>query len=174
MERMKYRNTERGPVPVEIERKFLVDTMPEKVDQYPYSVIIQGYVLTGKNGSLRLRKETTAEGKVKYLMTIKRGKGIKKEEIQTVLSQEQFEVMWPAVANFLEKVRFKIPFGKHTIDFDMYKGNRFNGLITAEVEFESVEEAEEFVPPEWFGEEKTDDSQYSNANLAKHGLPEED
>jgi CYTH domain-containing protein len=105
---------------------------------------------------------------------VKKGKGVKKAEIQTTLSQEQFEEMWPAIAYFLEKVRFKIPLGKHTIDFDMYKGNRFEGLMTAEVEFESVEEAEEFIPPDWFGEEKTDDSRYSNANLAKHGLPKED
>ena len=35
-----------------------------------------------------------------------------------------------------------------------------------EVEFNSLEEAEAFIPPAWFGEEVTGNKQYSNAQLA--------
>ena len=46
-------------------------------------------------------------------------------------------------------------------------------LWNAEVEFDSVEEADEYVPPHWFGEEVTMDKRYSNAHLSKFGLPTE-
>ena len=40
-------------------------------------------------------------------------------------------------------------------------------LIIAEVEFPTVEAANAFVPPEWFGEDVTEDPAYSNSNLSK-------
>lgn len=161
-------------MPVEIERKFLVLTVPENVTEYPHSFIAQGYILNGKDGSLRVRKEITSVGKVTHLLTIKRGEGAQRDEIQIPLSEEQFQALWSATTHFLEKVRFKIPFGDHTIDYDMYKGHQFENLMTAEVEFKDLDEANRFAPPEWFGEEKTNDPRYTNANLAQNGVPAEE
>ena len=38
-------------------------------------------------------------------------------------------------------------------------------LKFAEVEFTSVEEAENFAAPDWFGEDVTFDARYQNSNL---------
>ena len=51
-----------------------------------------------------------------------------------------------------------------TIELDVFHG-KLSGLIMAEVEFDSTEDAREFVAPSWFIKEVTLDSRYQNANL---------
>ena len=48
------------------------------------------------------------------------------------------------------------------------------GLVLAEVEFSSRDKSEEFEPPDWLGEEVTDDVRYKNQILAKKGAPVEE
>ena len=43
--------------------------------------------------------------------------------------------------------------------------------MLAEVEFSSREKSEEFKPPDWLGEEVTDDIRYKNQSLAQKGAP---
>ena len=40
-------------------------------------------------------------------------------------------------------------------------------MLLVEVEFESVEQANSFVPPEWFGDDVTNDKRYHNSYLSK-------
>lgn len=49
---------------------------------------------------------------------------------------------------------------------DVFKG-RNEGLRIAEVEFNTVEDAERYVPKKWFDKEVTEDSSYKNINLAE-------
>ena len=51
------------------------------------------------------------------------------------------------------------------INLDIFKG-KLEGLIYAEVEFPSKEEAENFSAPEWFNRELTEEPGNSNADLA--------
>ena len=46
----------------------------------------------------------------------------------------------------------------------------FRGLVLAEVEFSSEEEANAFTPPEWFGEDVTFSSAYHNSTLSRKKL----
>ena len=55
-------------------------------------------------------------------------------------------------------------------ELDVYHGE-LTGLVTVEVEFSSLEEAESFSPPAWFGEDITEDKRYKNKNLARNGRP---
>ena len=71
-----------------------------------------------------------------------------------------------------EKRRFYVPLDGLTAEVDVY-GGPLDGLITAEVEFESVTDSEGFDPPPWFGEEITGDPSYANQALAKDGKPPE-
>ncbi|MBP9483819.1 MAG: adenylate cyclase, partial [Negativicutes bacterium] len=61
--------------------------------------------------------------------------------------------------------------GEHIVSVDIYHGNELTGLAVVEVEFDSLEAAASFVPPNWFGHEVTADQRYKNANLAKSGKP---
>ena len=68
---------------------------------------------------------------------------------------------------FIEKTRYLIPYAeKHTIELDVFHG-ALAPLVLAEVEFSSVEEADAFTPPSWFGEDVTNCSKYHNSNLSK-------
>ncbi len=69
----------------------------------------------------------------------------------------------------IEKTRYDIVInGSLTAELDIYHGN-LAGLLTVEVEFSSLEEAYDFKPLDWFGEEVTEDARYSNSYLAING-----
>jgi CYTH domain-containing protein len=70
----------------------------------------------------------------------------------------------------VEKTRYEAPVRGHTAEIDRYRG-ALAGLVTVEVEFESLEAAAAFEPPGWFGQEVTGDDRYANRRLAVDGLP---
>lgn len=150
----------------EIERKFLVDELPERGLLSPTS-IDQGYLAVGSDGTeIRVRRKGG-----RYYQTVKRGEGLSRLQVEVTLSGEQFEAMWPLTeGRRVEKARYEIPYGGHVIELDVFRGD-LEGLIVAEVEFESVEQSTRFEPPDWFGEEVTEDAGYQNRNLALHGRP---
>ena len=51
------------------------------------------------------------------------------------------------------------------VELDVFEGE-LAPLILAEVEFPSEEEANAFVPPEWFGKDVTFSGDYHNSALA--------
>jgi CYTH domain-containing protein len=69
------------------------------------------------------------------------------------------------------KTRHRIPYGTHLIELDVF-ADTLEGLVFAEVEFDSTEALAAFDPPPWFGREVTDDGRYTNASLSLHGRPD--
>jgi adenylate cyclase len=149
-------------MPREIERKFLVQRLPENLAQYPHDEIQQGYLAVAPGGvQVRLRKK----GAIRSL-TFKRGNRGAREEREIRLSAEQFDALWPATAGRrLGKVRYEVPWNGYTIEIDIYNG-RHDGLVVAEVEFEDEKSCATFAPPDWLGEEVSGKSRYSNVELA--------
>lgn len=62
------------------------------------------------------------------------------------------------------KTRYHVPAGSHVFEVDVFN-DKNKGLVIAEIELSS--EDEEFLKPEWLGEEVTGQPQYYNANLIK-------
>jgi adenylate cyclase len=153
----------------EIERKFLVKEPPENLQQYPSTEILQGYLATTKDGTeVRLRKKAS-----RYFQTVKSGFGLQRGEVEIELSKDQFEQLWQMTeGKRIEKTRHEVADSDVMIELDIYRGNLI-GLIVAEVEFQTVEQAKSFIPPSWFGIEVTEDERFKNRNLAAHGLPDE-
>jgi adenylate cyclase len=151
----------------EIERKFLVSEAPEFLKNLNCNSILQGYLCADSDGNeIRLRRKGE-----KHYLTVKRGSGRIREETEVDISNRQFELLWHLTAGRrVEKKRYEIEYSEHIIELDIYKGN-LSGLRTAEVEFTSQEDAESFSPPDWFGKEITENTGYSNRNLAVNGLP---
>ena len=59
------------------------------------------------------------------------------------------------------------------VEIDVY-GGVLSGLVVAEVEFESIEDARAFVPFDWLGEEISGNARYRNNVLARLGrVPDE-
>jgi adenylate cyclase len=150
---------------MEIERKFLVPALPPDYERYPHAGIVQGYLVLAENGAeVRLRRHGD-----RYVQTVKSGEGRVRNEVEVDLTRDQFEALWQAVSyTAIEKTRYEIPFEGHTIELDVYHG-ALGGLVTAEVEFDSVAASDVFTPPAWFGTEVTEDRRYRNRELARSG-----
>ncbi|MBQ7777988.1 MAG: DUF1653 domain-containing protein [Oscillibacter sp.] len=149
---------------MEIERKFLVKTMPERLEQYPCRRIEQVYLST--KPVIRARRMDDA-----YILTCK-GKGLlTREEHELFLDVEEYgELLKRAEGTPIAKNRYLIPYGDHTIELDVFDPP-FAPLVVAEVEFFSEEEAAAFTPPDWFGEDVTGDPAYTNAALSRRLQP---
>ena len=160
---MKAGSSDNGKISREIERKFLVKRLPANLRHFPSRTIKQGYLAAKSDGSqVRLRKSGR-----NHSLTIKRGRGISRQEIEIHLTRDQFEHLWPATAGYrLTKTRYDVPFGRHTIEIDVYRG-RNEGLVVAEVEFGDERECKRFQPPEWLAAEVSGKSRYSNVRLAR-------
>lgn len=149
----------------EIERKFLVKNLPENVEECLHYNIRQGYIST--DPTIRIRHINNS-----YVLTIKGGGIMKKLEYELPLSAEQFEGLWKKVeGNTIEKTRYVIPLDKGlNAELDIYKGF-LEGFMNVEVEFLTTKDAIMFEPPKWFGQEVTQNPEYSNSSLAKFGIP---
>ena len=143
---------------MEIERKFLVSHLPD-LKGVKYDEIKQGYF------SITPEKRVRKKGEV-YILTEKGEGDLIREEKEEIISAEYGEELFKASKTYIiEKTRYYIPYGEYTVELDIYRG-KHKGLVVAEVEFPSVEEATGFVPPSWFGEDITKDKSYKNMMLA--------
>jgi adenylate cyclase len=153
----------------EIERKFLVTgELPDDLDQYPSEEISQGYVAVADDGTeVRVR----ARGG-DYTLTVKSGPSRARVEEEIEIDERRFESLWSLTADRrIEKRRYLIPAGDQlSIELDVYAGE-LDGLVTAEIEFDSADQAEAFEPPPWIGSDVTGHGGYSNQSLAAHGQP---
>ena len=150
---------------MEIERKFLVSDLPD-LDDTEADEIEQGYLAIGVDGEVRLRRKGE-----KLLLTAKRGGGISRDEAEVDLDREAFERLWPLTeGRRLHKRRHVLPQGDQTIELDVYEGD-LEGLLVAEIEFDTEDEARAFQPPDWIDQEVTGDDRYLNETLATEGRP---
>lgn len=148
---------------MEIEKKYLIHKLPENLETYPRKKIQQAYLCT--NPVVRIRKQDE-----EYILTYK-GKGLMvREEYNLPLNRDAYEhLLQKADGIVLTKTRYLLPLPQGlTIELDVFDAP-YENLRLAEVEFSSEEEANSFVPPEWFGEDVTFSSKYHNNVLS---LPE--
>jgi len=144
---------------MEIERKFLIKKLPEDLASYPYSDLTQAYLNRGPVVRIRKADDT-------YELTYKGSGLLAREEYNLPLNRENFEhLLTKADGHVIEKRRYRIPCGQYTIELDIFKGAH-EGLILAEVEFPTVEEALRFKGPDWFGEDVTHCPEYHNSVMA--------
>ena len=142
---------------MEIERKFLVREMPD-LNGVAHSEIKQGYFSI--NPEKRVRKMDNL-----YFVTEKGEGDMVREEREYEIDEKSAILLFQSSKTYIiEKTRYYLPFESHTIELDIYKG-RHEGLVVAEVEFESEGEALSFTPPHWFGEDITKDKSYKNMVL---------
>ena len=89
-------------------------------------------------------------------------------EYNLPLNQESYEHLLSKIdGRLIKKKRYMIPLsGRLTAELDIFEGE-LAPLILVEVEFSSEEEANSFLPPEWFGEDVTFSGKYHNSQLSK-------
>ncbi len=146
---------------IEIERKFLVsgEGWREEGRGIPFR---QGYL---QHGSCTVRVRTEGE---RGVLTIKGPvHGISRAEYEYEIPFSDAEAMLDTLVDGLviRKVRHTVFYRGKAWVVDVF-GEENAGLIVAEIELESEDEA--FDLPPWVGEEVTHDRRYSNAQLAEH------
>jgi adenylate cyclase len=156
---------ETPPSGVEIERKFVVDRLPAGVGDGER--IEQGYLAIGDDGvEVRVRRRGDHT-----VLTVKSGPGMMRTEEELAIDERRFDSLWPLTeGRRVSKTRHLVPLEGATVELDVYDGAH-EGLLTAEIEFPSLEASEAFEPPAWLGREVTDDRRYANQALALAGAP---
>lgn len=159
---------------MEIERKFTLKKIPENLEKYPCKCIEQAYLNTSP--VIRIRKSDKS-----YYLTYKGNGLISREEYNLPLDQKSYEhMLTKADGNIISKKRYLIPLEnpKFTDDYlpatnpnliielDVFNPP-FAPLVIAEVEFSSIEMANAFIPPEWFDEDVSMNTEYHNSNMSR-------
>ncbi len=149
---------------MEIERKFIPKQLPENLETYPCHEIEQGYLCTSP--TVRIRKMDDS-----YFLTYKSGGMLAHEEYEMPLTKEAYlHLRTKTDGLIITKCRYLIPLEpSHMIELDIFHG-ALEGVTLAEVEFASIEEANAFMPPEWFGEDVTYDSRYYNSAMSRGSI----
>lgn len=146
---------------MEIERKFLVRSLPDDLNSYPHDEISQAYIST--DPVIRIRKKND-----QYILTLKSSGLLARQETEMEISQRSFlHLLSKTEGNTIEKTRYRIPEKDSlTIELDIFHGS-FEGFIMAEVEFPDLDCARSYLPPAWFGKEVTRDPSFHNSFLCR-------
>lgn len=176
---------------MEIERKYLINTLPDNLNSYPFRIIEQGYLST--EPVVRIRRDNDD-----YILTYKSKGLMVREEYNLPLTPDSYEHLKEKIdGRLISKKRYMIPLSSKettkihslepltgpdyierehaasgqpepdlTIELDVFSGE-LAPLILAEVEFPDEESANNFVPPYWFGEDVTFSTKYHNSRLSQ-------
>ncbi|MBQ9607722.1 MAG: CYTH domain-containing protein [Lachnospiraceae bacterium] len=148
---------------MEIERKWRVLELPEDPSQYDCIEMEQAYL--NEHPTVRIRRENTD-----YFLTYKgiSDNDISHTEYNLPITKEAFEHMLPKCdGRVIRKKRYVIPLDSGVLkaELDIFD-EPFAPLMIVEVEFPSLEAADAFAAPSWFGEDVTHDRHFKNAVLA--------
>lgn len=150
--------------PLEIERKYLLSALPDRVRSAPSRQIQQGW-LPGRLLRERLRR-VRDDGGERFYRTIKTGAGLARVEIEEETTAAVFHAMWPLTEGCrISKRRYIVHEGDLAWEVDDFEGR---DLVMAEVELASTDQ--EVPIPAWLREvlvrEVTEEGAYTNLALA--------
>lgn len=146
---------------MEIERKYLVKSIPEHLKDFPCRIMEQGYLNIAP--VIRIRKDND-----NFELTYKSKGLMVREEYNLPLTKEAYEHLLLKIdGRLIKKRRYMIPLeGNLTAELDVFEGE-LAPLILAEVEFPDEDSARTFTPPDWFGEDVTFSGKYHNSHLSR-------
>ena len=153
-------------MPLEIERKFLVNGEPWK--EATGTFMEQGY-LTQNETTVRVRTSSDTAW-----LTIKgMSHGLTRPEYEYEIPLDEATEMLDLFCglNRISKTRYIIPFAGLKWEVDVFEGKN-KGLVMAEVELES--EDVDVKLPEWVTEEVSHDPRFRNSSLLENPWPFED
>lgn len=169
---------------MEIERKFLVRSLPARIERFSHTAIEQGYLCT--EPVVRVRRDGES-----YYMTYKGGGMMARREENLPLTREAYEHLCAKADGIvIRKVRYLIALSDlchwddasfeprklahedvgdgQVLELDVFSGD-CDGLVLGEIEFSSEEQANSFVMPDVFTEDVTFDGRYHNSYISRFG-----
>jgi CYTH domain-containing protein len=154
-----------GPLPVEIERKWLLDTLPEAARDVVPARLAQGY-LPGEAIIERIRQVQRGSD-TRWIRTIKLGRGVARIEVEEPVTDAFGEALWAlTTGRRVTKQRYLIADGALTWEIDDFTDR---ALVLLEVELPSADHPVVF--PGWLARhvvrDVTDDDAFTNRRLAR-------
>ncbi len=151
---------------MEIERKYLLKSIPEELDLKEKHSISQGYIST--TPVVRIRQYDD-----QYILTIKSAGLMERIEVEKELTEEEFnELSTMVVGNLIQKDRYKIPLEDGLIlELDIFHGS-LEGLILAEIEFNDIEKAGTYKAPGYLTYEVSTKPEFQNSSLSSMSIEE--
>ncbi|MER5527240.1 hypothetical protein ABT075_22040 [Streptomyces sp. NPDC002677] len=148
---------------VERERRFLLSEPPNPSTTTVTRLITDRYLVGTR---LRLRRADSSDGRCERKLTqkvpISRPGGVQGLITNTYLSPAEYDLLASLPAAVLSKTRFSVP----PLGVDVFEGP-LRGLVLAEAEFTTDEEARSFVPPSECVAEVTDDARFTGGRLVE-------
>ncbi|MGL5436725.1 MAG: CYTH domain-containing protein [Lachnospiraceae bacterium] len=147
---------------MEIEKKYRIYTPRPDYTDFPCHQIEQAYLCT--DPVIRIRREDDT-----YYLTYKSKGLLSREEANLPLTKESYDhLLVKADGIIIRKKRYLIPVDESslTVELDIFEGD-YEGLMLAEVEFDSEAEALSFKALDWFGEDVTFSGEFSNNRLSQ-------
>lgn len=135
---------------MEIERKFILKSLPE-ID-LGTKLEYKRYFIYSNNGiEMRIQQkgnsfELERKEKIDNLVS-------KKDKI--MITKEEFNTLKKISESSIERDSYIVKVDEYEVSIKVYTGV-YEGLIRAEIEFDSKEEAQNYIAPAWFGIEITD------------------
>lgn len=155
----------------EIERKFIISNIPKNLEIIEKKFVEQNYLLITKLDEIRLRKEIILNADIKkenYTLTKKSGFGLIREEEEHFISEKMYNLLKSLIEKkpILKKRQIALLDKDTDAVIDEYIDKSIN-MKTIEIEFNSIENANNFKVPKWFGAELTNNEQFKNKNIWK-------
>jgi adenylate cyclase len=158
---------------LEIERKYLLDGAPSEAELAALGARptrLEQVYLVSSDGWVRRVRRIEAGGGSRHVLTRKRDRsGIVREEIEVDVSPEEYTRLaaeGDPARRVIRKVRHVIPYGRWTLELDVFSDPP--GLVLLEVELEDAAEVPD-LPPSVAAHvvrEVSTDSTYANHRLA--------
>ncbi|MGM5469053.1 CYTH domain-containing protein [Flavobacteriaceae bacterium LMO-SS05] len=148
---------------IEIERKFLVISDAYKEEAFKTSRIVQGFLNTHPERTVRVRLKND-----KGFLTVKgmsSSNGVTRFEWEKdILKSDAEALLKLCEKGIVDKIRHEVKVENHVFEVDeFFEDNK--GLVIAEIELKSEDET--FAKPNWLGKEVTGDIKYYNSQLSK-------
>lgn len=149
---------------MEIERKFLLNKLPDNLETCEKIDLEQAYIST--EPVIRVRKKVSAKSE-KYILTVKSTGLMSRQEFELDMEEKAYNnLIHKADGNIISKSRYLIPLEKElTLELDIFHGI-FDGLVMGEIEFTDEETAKKYTPPEFISEEVTFDTRFHNSTMS--------
>lgn len=151
----------------EIERKFLLESFPTDLPLKEEKVIYQAYLSI--NPEVRIRRNVVDGQDVAYFLAIKSSGELVRQEVELHITKEHFYALAEMITQPFITKEFRIyqlPGGLELECSHVDKGLETE-FMYAEVEFPSVQAAEDFEPLPCFTADVTKDSSYKMKNFWK-------
>ena len=148
----------------EIERKFLIDALPADLPLKREYQVYQAYL--SLDPEVRIRRIAKSGQDIAFSLTIKSGHGLVREEVEFDISKAHFYALAKMVEHsFISKDYwvYQLPDGLE-LECSLVDKGTVSEFMYAEIEFPSVDVAEEFSALPIFKQEVTEDPSYRMKN----------